>query len=203
MPRGAMRPPAPCLADGRGFPQSGGPGGCLGLRGQRHDGECRCFAFCARCCASCWSGSSAASGRHGASDKRAPWAMRQTTAAVAEAACVCRGLPCLQMSGAAGGFAALDNVHRTTAVLGDAIGAVTLTGSAIAYGKLVSCGKRGARTAPRIPLHTTVLTHLCVHQLRHCHRSKACCPLSPSACPVRTPSTSRCWQQPPWRRARS
>jgi NAD(P) transhydrogenase len=34
-------------------------------------------------------------------------------------------------------FSHLDGVHRTTAFLGDAIGAVTLTGSAVAFGKLV------------------------------------------------------------------
>lgn len=38
---------------------------------------------------------------------------------------------------------ALDTMHRTTAFLGDVIGAVTLTGSAVAFGKLVSACSDG------------------------------------------------------------
>ncbi len=40
-------------------------------------------------------------------------------------------------------FSDLDGVHRTTAFLGDLIGAITLTGSAVAFGKLVSVGVEG------------------------------------------------------------
>jgi NAD/NADP transhydrogenase beta subunit len=46
-------------------------------------------------------------------------------------------------------FAELDGVHRTTAFLGDAIGAITLTGSAIAFGKLVRGGVKFVKTEKR------------------------------------------------------